>query len=334
MEIFWGMGGVGKTTLAASRALFLSDQNKKVLLVTIDPSKRLRQIFNIEDNVMGKIVSVDDFDLLIFTPEGTFKKILGSDVKDGLNNRIMNIVMRPYGGMSEIMAVLEIQHHLKSDRYDTIILDTPPGKHFIDFAQGTQKINKFFDKRFIEVVKYFAKNIDFKGKNIFSIVAQTGMDQILKYMKMVTGDQFVGEFTRVILGLYDNKEVFMDALGFEKNFQCIEFCHWFLVTSVGRKSLKEVISLHDDLKKNFHCDEHLIVNKSIKSCIDSWAPGDGSSLGEIKKIMGNEERRTLQLARASFEKVVVFPEILSSSPLGHAEALSRHWKTGGIEGKP
>ena len=326
MEVFWGTGGVGKTTLAASRALFLSGQDKKILLVAIDPSRRLGQIFNIKEDSMGKIVKVDSLEILIFNPEATFKRILGGDVQDGLNNRIMNIIMRPYGGMNEIMAILELQHQLGSGRYDTIILDTPPGKHFIDFVQGAQKINKFFDKKFIEIVKYFIQGIDIKNKNIFNVVAKTGMDKILKYMGMVTGEQFMEEFINVIWGLYKNKKVFMSALDFEKKLLGEEFCRWFLVTSAGRKKLKEIVFLHDGLKKDFCCDEYLIVNKSVKSHLDNWTVEDGNSLYEIKKSMQDGEMRMIQLAKASFEKILVFPEILSASPKEHVGALASYWK--------
>ena len=326
MEIFWGTGGVGKTTLAASRALFLSGQGKRVLLMTIDPSKRLRQIFDVEDELLGKVVEWDSFEVLVFTPDETFKKILGDEVRDGLNNRIMNILMRPYGGMNEIMAVLEIQYQLKRKRYDTIILDTPPGKHFVDFAQSSQKINRFFEKKFMEVIKYYTKNVDLKSRSIFNLMAQTGMDKILKYMKMVTGDRFLEEFVHVIWGLYSNKDVFMETLDFEKKLQRSEFCHWFLVTSVALKKLKEVIFLHDELKKDFYCEEHLVVNKSLMSYIDDWSVAGRDGLGSIKKSMKEGERRMLQLAEASFEKTLVFPEILSSSPQEHIEALSLCWK--------
>ena len=327
IEIFWGTGGVGKTTLAASRALFLSAENNRVLLITIDPSKRLKQIFDIENESMGKIIKVSSFDLLIFTPEKTFKRILDEDnAKKELGNRIMNILMQPYGGMNEIMAIVEIQHQLKNQTYDTIILDTPPGEHFVDFVKGVQKINKFFDKRFIEIIKYLASNAGLKNKSIFNLMAKTGMDTIFKYMKMVTGEKFMEEFIGVLSGLHNNKEIFLSTLDFEKKLQEDNFCHWFLIASIGRNKLKEIIFLQNELDGNFHCDECLIVNKSIKSYIDNWSVEHEDELYQIKKTMKEEESHTVQLAKASFKKVLVFPEILSSSPRRHIEQLSQQWR--------
>ena len=59
--------------------------------------------------------------------------------------------------MNEIMAIIEVQKHIQSDIYDVIVLDTPPGKHFLDFLNATKKIDKFFDKSFIEIFKFFGK---------------------------------------------------------------------------------------------------------------------------------------------------------------------------------
>ena len=45
LEIFCGTGGVGKTTLASSRATSLAIEGKKVLLITIDPASAPKTSF-------------------------------------------------------------------------------------------------------------------------------------------------------------------------------------------------------------------------------------------------------------------------------------------------
>ena len=58
IEIFCGTGGVGRTTLATSRALYLASHGHKVLLITIDPSHRLKQILNMQEEESGVIVQI------------------------------------------------------------------------------------------------------------------------------------------------------------------------------------------------------------------------------------------------------------------------------------
>ena len=58
IEIFCGTGGVGKTTLATSRAYDLAREGKKVLLITIDPAKRLKQVLGLDQALEGSIQSI------------------------------------------------------------------------------------------------------------------------------------------------------------------------------------------------------------------------------------------------------------------------------------
>ena len=202
----------------------------------------------------------------------------------------------------------------------------PPGEHFIDFVKSSQKIRAFFDKKFIDVMKYLTLNVDIKNKSVFNLIAKTGINTILKYMKMITGATFVEEFINVVSGVHNNKEAFLGTSDFEKKLQKENFCHWFLTTSVGRNKLEEIICLQDKLEKNFRYSECLIINKSVKYHLDKWNIANDNSLHEIKKTMNEGERQMIQLAKASFKKVLVFPEILSSSPQTHIEKLSQSWQ--------
>ena len=145
LEIFCGTGGVGKTTLAASRALFLSQQGRQVLLMTIDPSKRLKEVLSISDQHFGKIANISFYlqqntiqlDALLMSPQATLQRVVQEhSSSDGqITNRILQILGHPFGGLNETLALLELERALSNPRYNSIILDTPPQRPFYRFPK-------------------------------------------------------------------------------------------------------------------------------------------------------------------------------------------------------
>ncbi|OUR96127.1 hypothetical protein A9Q84_07130 [Halobacteriovorax marinus] len=338
VEIFCGTGGVGKTTLATSRAIALSSQGYKVLLITIDPAKRLKQVLGLHDSDSGNIISIEtksfaevskseSFDALLLSPSKTLERIGKAEgLEDELDNRILKVLTKPYGGMNEIMAVLEVQFHLENGNYDTIVLDTPPGKHFIDFLEATKKIENFFDKSFVEIFKYLGKKVtgDSAPKKLFGKIVSSGIKKLLSYLEKVTGGDFVDIFIDAVGFLYKCREHFTSAIDFQKELRKKEFSNWFLVTSAEHHKVGEAMSLLQDAQKFMHGDNFLAVNKCLKPFLDNWHPID-KDLKILKSTMLTRENELKVFAGKNFKKVLEFSEILAAEPKEHVTDLAEGW---------
>lgn len=339
VELFCGTGGVGKTTVATARALALSQEGRKVLLITIDPAKRLKQILNLPDVDDGAVnkVTLDLFDLdpslsfdaMLMSPGATLKRIaIQKGLEAEFNSTIIGTLSRPYGGMNEIMSIIEVQYQLEKNIYDTIILDTPPGKHFIDFLESSEKIKNFFDKSFLEIFEYLGKSVHggAKSRNIFTKMISTGVNKLLSYLEDVTGADFVREFIDAVLALYKSRDAFLHALDFQKELKNESFSNWFLVTAVEQQKINEAQGLKDQAENFIHNDLFLVINKCLTPYLEHWNPAENTPLSRLKRGMVSREQEIAGFASKNFRNVLKFHEINNPSPLEHVKGLALQFK--------
>lgn len=342
IEVFCGTGGVGKTTLATARALALAKEGYRVFLITIDPAKRLKQILNLKDDQSGEVVSISKevfsveqekfhFDAMLMSPHATLQRMgMETGTTKELENKIIKILTRPYGGMNEIMAIIEVQQRLASGHYDTIILDTPPGKHFIDFLEASKKIDRFFDQSFIDIFNYLGKTVGKESsapKKVLGQIISSGIRKLLTYLEKVTGPEFVDTFIDAIVAIFKNRGPFLAAIHFQKDLKKQEISNWFLVTSAEQHKINDAQDLKNMTTQFMHDDNYLAINKCLSGFLRQWQVETGETqLQAFRDLVLSREQDLISFAGHNFLNRLEFPEILDLAPREHVIELAEMWK--------
>ena len=172
-----GSGGVGKTTTAAALALRAAEQGRTVVVLTIDPARRLAQSMGLTelDNTPRPVADVDaaaggSLDAMMLDMKRTFDEVVvehSSPEKAAqiLANPFYQAVSSSFAGTQEYMAMEKLGqlHHavgggaVRSARWDLIVVDTPPSRSALDFLDAPKRLGSFLDGRFIRLMTAPAK---------------------------------------------------------------------------------------------------------------------------------------------------------------------------------
>ncbi|MGH3509261.1 MAG: ArsA family ATPase [Nocardioidaceae bacterium] len=162
-----GSGGVGKTTTSAALALRAAERGRKVVVLTIDPARRLAQAMGIErlDNVPrpvpGVVAGSGRLDAMMLDMKRTFDDVVESQASPEkaaqiLANPFYVALSSSFAGTQEYMAMEKLgQLHAdarRTGRWDLIVVDTPPSRSALDFLDAPERLSSFLDGRFIRLL--------------------------------------------------------------------------------------------------------------------------------------------------------------------------------------
>ena len=166
-----GSGGVGKTTTSAALALRAAERGRKVVVLTIDPARRLAQAMGIErlDNTPRPVAGVTgpgSLDAMMLDMKRTFDEVVESQAtpekaQQILSNPFYVALSSSFAGTQEYMAMEKLgQIHRQArgdDTYDLIVVDTPPSRSALDFLDAPERLSRFLDGRFLRMLMAPAK---------------------------------------------------------------------------------------------------------------------------------------------------------------------------------
>ncbi len=156
-----GAGGVGKTTTAAALALRAAEHGRKVVVLTIDPARRLAQALGVEnlDNdpqpvKLGPEVK-GEMQAMMLNMKRTFDDMVIEHAPDKAEaifaNPVYQTAASSFGGTQEYMAMEKLGQLSDQGLWDMIIVDTPPSRNALDFLDAPKRLGAFLDGRMIRI---------------------------------------------------------------------------------------------------------------------------------------------------------------------------------------
>ena len=158
-----GAGGVGKTTVAAALGVDGARQGRRVLVMTIDPARRLAQAMGLETLASTpQEVDVGDapgrLDAMMLDMQSTFDGLIDRHATSPQRaraikaNRIYQTLSSTLSGTQEYMAMEKLHELHEAGGYDLLIIDTPPTRSALDFLDAPQRMTSFLEGRLLNAL--------------------------------------------------------------------------------------------------------------------------------------------------------------------------------------
>jgi anion-transporting ArsA/GET3 family ATPase len=153
-----GAGGVGKTTTAAAMALRAAEYGRTVVVLTIDPARRLAQALGVADLgnspqrvPLGPEVK-GELHAMMLDMRRTFDEMVVEYSGPGraqaiLENQFYQTVATSLAGTQEYMAMEKLGQLVSQDKWDLVVVDTPPSRNALDFLDAPKRLGSFMDGR-------------------------------------------------------------------------------------------------------------------------------------------------------------------------------------------
>ena len=198
-----GAGGVGKTTTAASLAVAAARLGRRVLVLTIDPSKRLAEALGVARNPAAPVpLPADRLAASGISPPGSLeawmldpKRVSDDAVRSFakteeaarpiLENRLYQQGTSIIAGLHEYTAMKALHGFVMGGRYDLVILDTPPSRNALDFLDAPSRLSRFMEG---PIFKMF---LPAEG----GLLKRAASKIVARVLEAVFGEAFAGELT-------------------------------------------------------------------------------------------------------------------------------------------
>lgn len=314
-----GTGGVGKTTISAALALRAALNGKKALVITIDPAKRLATSLGISDplqlgdepqDLTSRLKRLTDTpgELWALMPDTrkTFERFVyhlapsPTLAEQVIKNPIFQIFAKEFSGTNEYMALQKLHSIASLNRFDLIVLDTPPSRNTLTFLKAPELLTRFFEERIVHILA------STKTSNALSF----GIKAALDILDKLTGNGFLKNLVEFAQALFQVQAKFTASLKDLTQVMKSQSTSFLIVAAPAPELAAEASHFIQTLKESRFQFDGLILNRTFSSIpLPKGNPDpEYSGLPEFKdglKILKALQTREEFIEKTLFKEVTI-----------------------------
>jgi anion-transporting ArsA/GET3 family ATPase len=198
-----GAGGVGKTTTAAALALRAAERGRSVVVLTIDPARRLAQSLGLGEltNDPRLVAPTKEIEAaggalhaMMLDMRRTFDEMVQTHTSPEraahiLANPFYQAISSSFSGTQEYMAMEKLGQLVAAGEWDLVVVDTPPSRSSLDFLDAPQRLSSFLDGRMIRLLSSPAR----AGSRSVRRLVGVGFGLFAKAVSTILGGQMLAD---------------------------------------------------------------------------------------------------------------------------------------------
>lgn len=337
--IVGGSGGVGKTTTSAALAVAAANRTgRRVLVLTVDPARRLADVLGVDlhHHEPVKVQTDGELHAVMLDAKASWDALVRRHAPDA--RTASAILANPlYGDITERFVqshdyiAMELLYELhESGQYDLIIVDTPPSAHAVDFLDAPDRMAAFFDSKLLKFLIAPAR------ASFMNLTSRA----FLQLANRLLGKRFLGDITELFSMLETMRPGFIDRANKVRAILRDEATAFVAVTTPEPSPTRSAQRLIEEVKTRGMRMDAVVVNRALPPYLSAPAsPLSTSDLGPYSPDFGLEqgpgsasEARVLERLHANFGRMAALAQAQREA-LGHGEftvAVELPWISGEI----
>ncbi|MBI5299712.1 MAG: ArsA family ATPase [Deltaproteobacteria bacterium] len=272
-----GQGGVGKTTLAAALGLKAARLGKKVVVITVDPAKRLADTLGLkipcpepklvwkgkgqgpampgrEANSESLRSKTGSLHACLLDAKHTFDHLIKQHASKNLQETILNNTLYQQlslmlAGTQEYMAMEKLYDLSSKNQFDLVIVDTPPARHAIDFLKAPMRLMKLLKESVLRWLIAPSLKLGFLGSKMLGALSQLTGSGIM---------EDIAQLMQISLGLLDGFTARAEVI---QNRLMGKECAFVLVVSAMQATMSDALSFRQEMDRLGFLLEGVLVNR-------------------------------------------------------------------------